>query len=184
MKHLELKLDIDPCLQNQDIISDQSRIKQALLNLLSNAFKFTFDGWIKISIHSEIGLPRGANVSLSNSREKKYIKISVEDTGIGIGLKDQKCLFKLFGKVSKSKLKNPSGCGIGLTVTKRYIEHLEGHIELKSKPEKGTCVNIWIPHIQVPCEQTLVRLDNCNVTLNKCNELQNHASSLDSLMSK
>ena len=155
MKHLELKLDIDPCLQNQDIISDQSRIKQALLNLLSNAFKFTFDGWIKISIHSEIGLPRGANVSLSNSREKKYIKISVEDTGIGIGLKDQKCLFKLFGKVSKSKLKNPSGCGIGLTVSKRFIEALNGEIHLESTEGEGTKVTFTIPLVIAPKSEIL-----------------------------
>lgn len=62
----------------------------------------------------------------------------MKDTGIGIKEEDQKGLFKLFGMVSNNENINPNGCGIGLTVTKKYIEHLEGQIKFKSRYGVGT----------------------------------------------
>ena len=112
-KKLRLEVDIEPCLEQFFISSDRGRIKQVLLNLISNSFKFTFEGMIKLSI------------SIIRVRRKEYINFIVEDTGIGIKQEDQDKLFKLFGMIKNEESKenrnlnlNPNGCGIGLNVCK------------------------------------------------------------------
>jgi len=62
----------------------------------------------------------------------KYLKIEVEDTGIGISVHNQKKLFKLFGMVNKNRDFNPNGTGLGLTICKRLAEAMEGTISVKS----------------------------------------------------
>jgi len=121
-----------------------------MLNLLSNSFKFTFEGGIKIGI------------KICTKEEKRFMCLSVEDTGIGIKDVDQKKLFKLFGMIANKKLKNISGSGIGLTVTRKYIEHLDGEINLKSEFGKGTKVEIFLPLIKLPSEIEK-RLETCNL---------------------
>ena len=103
-KRLRLEVDIEPCLEQFHILSDRGRIKQVLLNLISNSFKFTFQGMIKLSI------------SIIRVRSKEYINFIVEDTGIGIKDKDQDKLFKLFGMINNEESKenqysslNPNG---------------------------------------------------------------------------
>ena len=103
-KRLRLEVDIEPCLEQFHISSDRGRIKQVLLNLISNSFKFTFQGMIKLSI------------SIIRIRCKEYINFTVEDTGIGIKDKDQDKLFKLFGMINNEESKenrysslNPNG---------------------------------------------------------------------------
>ena len=86
----------------------------------------------------------------------------MEDTGIGIKYVDRKKLFKLFGMIANKKLKNISGSGIGLTVTRKYIEHLDGEINLKSEIGKGTKVEIFLPLIELPSEIEK-RLETCNL---------------------
>jgi len=108
LKKIELQLSVSPEIRGLMVFSDSNRIKQALLNLLSNAFKFTCEGSIKIK------------VKFCDRDEKRFISMSVIDTGIGIKETDQKQLFKLFSMVSNQKLKNPNGSGIGLTVTRKY----------------------------------------------------------------
>lgn len=101
--------------------SDRDRIRQVLLNLVSNSLKFTFQGNITISAR----LVR----CLDGSKE---VEFKVKDTGIGIREKDQGKLFKLFGMLEDSQSMNPNGCGIGLTVSKKYVEKLGGQIRIKS----------------------------------------------------
>ena len=103
-KKLRLEVNIEPCLEQFHISSDRGRIKQVLLNLISNSFKFTFQGMIKLSI------------SIIRVRSKEYINFIVEDTGIGIKDKDQDKLFKLFGMINNEETKeninsslNPNG---------------------------------------------------------------------------
>lgn len=141
LKKIELNLEIDPEINNLIVYSDSGRIKQALLNLLSNAFKFTFEGFIKISAR------------ITSSEKTRFIELEVEDTGVGIKDKDQKKLFKYFGMVDSQKSKNPTGSGIGLTVTKKYVEHLDGQISLTSKFGEGTKVSIRLPLIKIQKQQ-------------------------------
>ena len=126
------------------IRSDIMRLKQVLLNFLSNAYKFTFQGSIKITVCS---VKMGDN---------DFIKFCVSDTGIGIKQENQCKLFKLFSMINNDEnpqnsndLINPNGCGIGLTVSKRYIEYLKGSISLKSELGKGTSVTFHIPLVRV-----------------------------------
>ena len=115
------------------MLSDKKRLMQVLLNLTSNAFKFTFNGGIKISA-------RASKISRT-----KCIEFCVEDTGIGIKQEDQQKLFKLFSMISDEKTINTNGWGIGLTIWKKFIEILGGTIEFKSEWEKGTKVIFKIP---------------------------------------
>ena len=130
--------------------SDVTRLKQVLLNFLSNAYKFTFKGSIKITVCSvKIG-------------DDGFIKFCVSDTGIGIKQEDQSKLFKLFSMINNdenmkrsNRLINPNGCGIGLTVSKRYIEYLNGSVSLESEFGKGTSVTFHIPFIKAQTENDI-----------------------------
>ena len=134
---------MDDDLKNVMVKSDAARIKQVLLNFLSNAYKFTFKGSIKITVCS---------VKIDDI---EFIKFCVSDTGVGIKQEDQSKLFKLFSMINidedvqgSNRLINPSGCGIGLTVNKRYIEYLNGSVSLESEFGKGTSVTFHIPFIK------------------------------------
>ena len=132
-KKLELTIKIDSRLKVLSIDSDRGRIKQVLLNLISNAVKFTFQGGILIT------------ASISNSND--FIQFWVKDSGIGIKKKNMSKLFSLFSMLEIGKDINPNGWGIGLTVSKKYIERLGGSIWVKSKYNEYTKVYFKIPLI-------------------------------------
>ena len=134
---------MDDDLKNVMVKSDATRIKQVLLNFLSNAYKFTFKGSIKITVCS---------VKIDDN---EFIKFCVSDTGVGIKQEDQSKLFKLFSMINNdedvqrsNRLINPNGCGIGLTVNKKYIEYLNGSVSLESEFGKGTSVTFHIPLVK------------------------------------
>jgi len=100
--------------------SDPGRIKQVLINLISNSVKFTPKGGIKLLIEEKIG--------------SHWVELifSVHDTGIGISQKDKKNLFKMFGMEKKQiKVINQHGTGIGLVISKKIVESLDGEINGK-----------------------------------------------------
>ena len=130
-KKLELNINIEDELNVIEIDSDKGRVRQVLLNLMSNAFKFTFRGSISIS----------AKLWDNNSS----VEFWVEDTGIGIKEENISKLFNLFSMVDNNKEINPHGWGIGLTVSKRYIEKLGGTIWVESEFERYTKVIFTIP---------------------------------------
>jgi signal transduction histidine kinase len=132
-KNLKFDVEIDKNLQNKVIFSDRWRIKQTLINLLWNAYKFTFKGRILTSVNLQY-------------EPKKTLQFKVEDTGVGMSQEDQGKLFKLFGMLDTTKSINPNGCGIGLTVSKKYIERLGGSIQVKSEIEIGTRLFFEIPY--------------------------------------
>ena len=106
-KNIKLNYEIDHCIENCLVKSDRNRIRQILLNLVSNSLKFTFEGSISI---------RASLVTLFD--DKYFIKFNVIDTGIGIKMENQDKLFKLFGIVPENNIHNPNGCGLGLTIVK------------------------------------------------------------------
>ena len=105
------------------------------MNLLTNSCKFTFQGSITVSIN------------VFSNDDSDYVKFCVSDTGIGIKKEDQSKLFRLFGMIKSSNEGqiNPNGCGIGLTVSKKYIEYMGGTIQLESELGEGTSVAVLIP---------------------------------------
>ncbi|PCJ29721.1 MAG: two-component sensor histidine kinase [Rickettsiales bacterium] len=111
------------------IIADQKRLKQALLNLLSNAVKFT---------------PAGGVVTLSVKKDviKKLVYITVEDTGIGMNDKDIPKALAPFGQVDNSTSRKYDGTGLGLPLTKKLVELMNGSFDLQSIPNEGTKITI------------------------------------------
>ena len=116
------------------IEADYRALKQVLLNLLSNALKFT---------------PRGGRVTISASTEPaasgEQMRISVADTGIGIAKEDLKRLAKPFEQIENQHAKTQQGTGLGLALTKSLVEMHDGRLTLESEPGVGTTVSVILP---------------------------------------
>jgi signal transduction histidine kinase len=140
-KGLEFIIEGDEELLRSEFNSDWGRIKQILINLISNAFKFTRQGYIKIIISSY--------TERSFEQNQRFLKFVVEDTGVGISEHDQARLFKVFGMVHKHRDEfNLRGTGLGLTITQKLVELLGGEISLESEEENGTKVTFIIKETQ------------------------------------
>ncbi len=110
------------------IKADEKRLNQILINLISNAFKFTAKGHVKIS----------AFVQKKLQNHKYLIRIEVEDTGIGIDANEQKGLFKKFSQVDSSLTKSIEGTGLGLSICKELVGLMKGEIGVESKKGEGS----------------------------------------------
>jgi PAS domain S-box-containing protein len=125
-KSLKLTLNLNKNLPKY-VRGDEYRLKQVIFNLATNAVKFTDKGFIRINVdyYGKIG--------------KKYnIKITVEDTGIGIADDKKDLLFKSFSQIDSSSTKEYSGTGLGLAISKHLVEMMEGEIGVESKVGKGS----------------------------------------------
>lgn len=130
----ELKLNIDPTLEQAFIKSDPTRLKRVLLNLLSNAVKFTENG----SIHVDVVAGKVADETLE-------LKISVKDSGIGIAEEAQKQLFTAFHQVDSSISRRFGGTGLGLAICKQIVEAMGGSIGVFSIPGEGATFSFTLP---------------------------------------
>ena len=154
-KNIGLELKLQREIEELLIYSDAVRIKQVLLNLLANSYKFTFKGKITLEVR------------LTTLKNKPYVQFSVIDTGIGIKEEHLPNLFQLFARVNY----NDTGCGIGLTVSKKYIQHLKGCIDIRSKFGEGTQVRFVIPLIK-PLSLLVPRQQNSDNLLDEETERQ------------
>ena len=109
---------------------DERKVKQILLNLLSNAVKFT---------------PEGGQVDVSAKLDTDKVEIAVRDTGIGISAEDQARLFEEFRQVGKDAARKAEGTGLGLALTKKFIELHGGAIRVESAPGKGSTFAFSLP---------------------------------------
>ena len=109
---------------------DQRKIKQVLLNLLSNAVKFT---------------PEGGRVEVRAQRLRDHVEVSVTDTGIGIAAEHQEAVFEEFRQVGTDYAKKHEGTGLGLTLSKRFVELHGGHIAVKSRLGEGSTFTFTLP---------------------------------------
>ncbi|KAL4466675.1 hypothetical protein ABPG72_016792 [Tetrahymena utriculariae] len=134
LKGLIVELNFDPSLP-EIINSDQNRIKQVLLNLLSNSLKYTEDGHIEIKVIKE-----------SND----LIRIDVRDTGVGIPKDNLYKVFDCFGDKSKQNILNTRGAGLGLSIANSLAMGLGGNrrIEVVSKENQGTVFSFFIVNRQ------------------------------------
>ncbi len=149
--------DIDDCPER--IPADERMIRQILYNLLSNAIKFTPEGGsIKLSAHhltrsnSQWLTKKGEILSLpilngyEMMKHKKLVKVSVSDDGIGLKKEDMKLIFKPFVQVDGSKSRRYQGTGLGLSLTKQFVELHKGSIWVESAGEdKGCTFHFVIP---------------------------------------
>ena len=125
---IELTASIDPAVGA--ISADERKFKQILLNLLSNAVKFT---------------PEGGRVVVAAQPAHGMIEVSVTDTGIGIALEDQEAVFEEFRQVGKDYTRKAEGTGLGLALTRKFVELHGGKIRLKSEPGKGSTFTFTLP---------------------------------------
>ncbi len=126
--HTQISLETNLPLVNVDI----DRIKQVFTNILANAVRFTPVGG---SIHVKVSI-----------NKKKYLQITIQDTGIGIPKAQQKKIFTRFYRVDKSRSRESGGSGIGLTIAKQLVESHGGQIWAESPGKnKGTAVIFTLP---------------------------------------
>ncbi|WP_211452210.1 transporter substrate-binding domain-containing protein [Collimonas antrihumi] len=131
-KGLILRLQIDSRIQG-DVLIDPQRFTQIAFNLIGNAIKFTGQGSIQVRLDGEI---KGA--------DRLQIRLSVEDTGIGISAEDQEKLFLPFSQVGATKSQANSGTGLGLVISRKLIEMMGGQLQLSSEPGLGTLIMVTV----------------------------------------
>nr|WP_246202056.1 ATP-binding protein [Sneathiella aquimaris] len=115
--------------------SDPTRIRQIIMNLLSNAFKFTEVGYVTLSVSVEPG----------GDENRQNIQILVSDTGVGIPANRQSAIFDSFSQVDNSVARKFGGTGLGLTIIKKLIGILGGKIRLESKEGEGSRFYVLLP---------------------------------------
>ena len=109
--------------------SDQTKIKQCLLNLMSNANKFTSKGTLTLSV----------------AREDSRIYFQVSDTGVGMTKEQLGRLFQAFSQADATTTKRFGGTGLGLAITKHFCTMLGGDVTVESTPGLGSTFTIWLP---------------------------------------
>ncbi len=139
-KGLELFFDIDSAVSS-NLVGDSTRIRQILLNLASNAVKFTESGYVKIG------------VALSEGAKEKALMFKVEDTGIGISDEAIKRLFVAFEQADGSTVRRFGGSGLGLSICKRLVDLMGGEIGVKSIPDTGSVFYFTVPFNPVALEE-------------------------------
>lgn len=128
-QRLPLRLEIDPDVPPV-ITGDETKIKQVLVNLMSNALKFTKQGWIELRI------------SLEKRKQQDFLRFAVTDTGIGISEEQMQYIFAPFRQGEGG---HHGGTGLGLSISRRIAEALEGTLTVTSKLGGGSCFVFSIP---------------------------------------
>ena len=132
-KGLSFKVNVNPAVENI-LYGDSGRIKQVVLNILSNAVKYTRVGSVEFSVDSK-----------TTSIDETNLKFTVTDTGIGIHEENISKLFEDFERFDAKKNKNIEGTGLGLAITHKLIEMMNGKIEVQSVYGEGSTFIVTIP---------------------------------------
>ena len=142
-------MKIDTEIDNIMIFTDENRLKQILLNLISHAFKFTFYGFIKLTVKYLSDL--------------NAVEISVEDTGIGIKIEDHHLIFRENAQISLHKEYNSPGSGLGLSIVKSLADFLNLKPSFNSTYVKGSKFTIVINCLKL----SITLICNTNVSYTK-----------------
>jgi HAMP domain-containing protein/signal transduction histidine kinase/DNA-binding response OmpR family regulator len=141
-RKLNFEVYTDPHL-SRNMVTDSKRLQQVLKNLLSNAFKFTEQGGVRLSV-----VPVTAGWSedhLILNRAASVIAFEVADTGIGIPLEKQRIIFEAFQQADASTSRKYGGTGLGLAISRELANLLGGEIQLRSAPGKGSTFTLYLP---------------------------------------
>lgn len=132
-KRLALVCEIAPGVPN-DLIGDPTRLRQVLLNLVGNAIKFTESGMVCLRVTSD-----------TNTLIPTALLFTVSDTGIGISGEKLDLVFERFTQADSSTTRRFGGSGLGLTISKRLVELMGGHIGAESEVGKGSVFSFSVP---------------------------------------
>jgi len=116
--------------EDATIMTDREKFEKILSNLVKNAIKFTHKGYIEIGYE----------------KKDKYLEFYVKDTGMGIRKEQQTVIFERFRQGSESLTRNYEGAGLGLSISKAYVEMLHGKLWVESEFEKGSIFYFTIPY--------------------------------------
>jgi signal transduction histidine kinase/CheY-like chemotaxis protein len=154
-KGLIFKLKIDDALRNKTVIGDPTRITQIIFNLVSNAIKFTRQGYVEVKV----------NV-VEDRHNQVVIRFSVKDSGIGIERDNLKAIFEPFTQESITTTRKYGGTGLGLAIVKRLLELRGVQMHVVSKPGQGSefSFNLDLPvateKLEEPAVQVSAELDS------------------------
>jgi len=137
------------------LLLDELRIRQILINLVSNAIKFTEKGNVKVIVKYQ-KLPNPNKLSL---------QIEVSDTGIGIPENQIEQIFESFRQVEGQSTRKHGGTGLGLSITKKLVELMDGTITVKSKQEIGSNFKININNVEILNEEKFETINNQDVNI-------------------
>ncbi|HUN46817.1 MAG TPA: response regulator, partial [Stellaceae bacterium] len=139
---LSFDVQIDQKLE-RSMITDSKRLQQVLKNLLSNAFKFTEQGGVRMSITAASGGWSPEHPTLPHAAD--VIAFEVADTGIGIPPEKQKIIFEAFQQADASTSRRFGGTGLGLAISRELARLLGGEIQLRSAPGQGSTFTLYLP---------------------------------------
>jgi len=143
-KSLEFILDVASSTP-KGLCVDETRLRQILVNLIGNAIKFTEKGYVKIHVWTEN--PQILEYTADKVEEFIDLSIVVEDTGVGISKENQEMIFESFQQQDGQRTKKYGGTGLGLTITKKLAELMNGTITVESELNKGSRFKVMIPDV-------------------------------------
>jgi CheY-like chemotaxis protein len=144
-KNIEFILDIQEDFSD-NVLLDEVRIRQILLNLVGNAVKFTEKGFVKVSLRTTTAYKDSSSLDL---------RISVEDSGIGIPKNERENIFEVFKQVSGQSIKKFGGTGLGLSITKKLTEMMNGKIVVESTVGEGSIFHVDFYNVQIAATEAL-----------------------------
>lgn len=144
-KKLDLVCDVPQSI-HYSVIGDPARLKQVLVNLVSNALKFTNEGEVVVSVKEEL-----------KTAEAVSLQFTVRDTGIGIPRDKQELIFDAFAQADGSMTRKFGGTGLGLSISRQFVELMGGRIWVESEIDKGSqfhfTIKLGVPQEEQPVSE-------------------------------